>query len=88
MNTSNCEKCGQELQVGDFPYCPHGRGTGVVVGDDIPGGLLIEHGLCDEKTGKPVRYYTKSDIAREAKARGLQNVVRHIEGSKHTSRWV
>lgn len=84
---TNCEKCGHEMQVGEYPFCPHGRGTGVVVGDDIPGGVLIEHGLCNED-GSPRRYYTKSEMKAEADRRGLRNVVRHIDGSPHTSRWI
>lgn len=63
-----------------------------VIGDDIPGGVLIRHGLCNED-GSPRRYYTKSDIAAEAKRRGLVNVVRHApetrdsDKSRHTTRW-
>lgn len=38
--------------------------------DDIPGGLLIEHGLCNED-GSPRRYYSHSEITRECQKRGL-----------------
>jgi hypothetical protein len=24
-NTVQCTECGKELQIGDFPFCPHGR---------------------------------------------------------------
>lgn len=41
-----------------------------VVGDDIPGGLLIHHGICHEN-GDPKRYDTKSSIREAAKAKGL-----------------
>lgn len=41
-----------------------------VIGDDIPGGILIEHGIC-KGDGTPVRYYSKSDIRKAAKAKGL-----------------
>lgn len=23
-----CEKCGHEMQIGDYPFCPHERGIG------------------------------------------------------------
>lgn len=38
--------------------------------DDIPGGVEIRHGLCNED-GTPRRYYSKTDIRREANRRGL-----------------
>lgn len=41
-----------------------------VVGDDIPGGLMIHHGICHEN-GEPKRYDTKSSIREAAKAKGL-----------------
>ena len=62
-----------------------------VIGDEID--ITIRHGLCDEKTGEPVRYRSKAEIARVAKKRGLVNYVVH-EGRKggdtspHTTRWV
>lgn len=64
-----------------------------VIGDDIPGGVLIAHGLCHED-GSPQRFYTKSAMRQEAARRGLSNHVEHkpdnrgTDHSKHTSRWV
>ena len=82
-----CEECGAETSR---VWLGHGAS---VIPDDIPGGILIRHGLCDPDTGEPVRYYSKSDIAREAKKRGLVNVVEHVgsqgsDKSTHTSRWI
>ena len=62
-----------------------------VAGDECD--ITIKHGLCDEKTGEPVRYRSKSEIAREARRRGLINFVEHKgtpggDRSKHTTRWV
>jgi hypothetical protein len=87
-----CEKCDKEIQIGEWPWCPHGFGTAVVIGDDIPGGREIRHGLCNED-GSPRTYYTKSEIAKEAKRRGLSNHVTHVtepgtDKNKWTSRWV
>jgi hypothetical protein len=64
-----------------------------VIGDDIPGGVWVRHGLCDPVTGEPRKYYSRSEIAAEAKRRGLVNLVEHIpeQGSdkaRHTTRWV
>jgi len=64
----------------------------VAIGDDIPGGVLIQHGICHDD-GTPRRYYSKSEMALVAKEKGLTNVVRHVgssgsDKSKHTVRWV
>jgi hypothetical protein len=85
--TKPCEECNGEVEQ---VFKPSNRG---VVGDEIPGGVLIRHGLCDEETGEPIRYYYKSDIAKEAARRGLVNHVKHVpdsrgsDKSKHTVRW-
>jgi len=83
-----CEKCGQTVEVGDWPYCPHARGSATVIGDDIPGGMLITN-LGHE----PVMVYSKSQILAEASARGLKPFVRHTpvpgtDKSPHTTRWI
>lgn len=92
MQTVKCDKCGTELHVGDYPFCPHGRGANSVIGDDIPGGLEIKHGLCNPD-GTARRYDSKSAIAAEAKRRNMTNYVVHnpprgTDKSPHTSRWI
>ena len=92
-----CGKCGHTVQIGDYPFCrgsvtDHLGGCYGVIGDDIPGGLEIRHGLCNED-GTPRKYYSKTEINREAKRRGLSNNVEHVTGpgtdkSPHTTRWV
>lgn len=89
----DCPKCQQKIYVSDWPFCPHGKVSHNVITDDIPGGILIRHGLCDENTGEPVRYYSKTEIAKEAKRRGVVNWVEHVpergsDKSRHTTRWV
>lgn len=62
--------------------------------DSIRGGVLIEHGLCDPVTAEPRRYYSRSEMAREAKTRGLVNWVEHkpdtpgSDKSRQTQRFV
>jgi hypothetical protein len=65
-----------------------------VISDEIPGGLEIRHGLCNED-GSPRKYYSKSEIAAEAKRRGMVNLVEHktdprsgSDKNRHTTRWV
>lgn len=87
-----CEKCSKELTVGEWPFCPHGYGSFTHIPDEIPGGVDIKHGLCNED-GTPRRYFSRSEIAAEAKRRGLVNYVRHVgtkggDKNPHTTRWI
>jgi hypothetical protein len=87
-----CDKCQKELQVGEWPFCPHGFGSNSVQDDSIPGGLEMKNGLCNPD-GTARKYYSKSEIAAEAQRRGLEPHVRHIgsrgsDKSKHTTRWI
>lgn len=92
---------------GPLPPCPvcggaleqikttAGQGkAGPVRPDEIPGGLEIKHGLCNED-GTPRKYYSHSEIAAEARRRGYINYVTHetdnVQGTdknKFTVRWV
>ena len=94
MSDATCEKCQKELSVGEFPFCPHGFGANGAVGDDIPGGVWIKHGICNED-GSPRKYYSYSSMREEAKRRGVRNRVEHVpvpnsgsDKSKHTTRWI
>lgn len=62
-----CDKCGVSLQIGEYPFCPHGFSSLATVGDDIPGGQWIEN-LGHE----PVLFYSKKAILAEADRRGLR----------------
>lgn len=88
------------LKVGERPPCPTCGGAtqtlwdspSGVIGDDIPGGYEVKHGICNED-GSPRKYYTKSEMTREAKRRGLTNLVEHVtapgtDKSPHTTRWI
>lgn len=82
-----CDRCGALISVGDFPFCPHGRYAGNNAVDTLPGGARFIENLGPE----PIWIETKTQLARECKARGLVPFVRHVESAaktKHTSRWV
>lgn len=91
-----CEVCGGELHIGDYPFCGgvaanHQPAGGVVIGDDIPGGLEIKNVLCNAD-GTPRKYYSHSEIRAEAKRRGYHQHVEHVtpkgtDKSAHTVRW-
>lgn len=83
---TNCDKCGVELHLGQFPFCPHPMGANSAIGDDLPGGVLIEHGICNDD-GSPKRYYTKSSMTKAAKAKGLHQGA-FLHDSPPGRRWV
>lgn len=90
-----CERCGEALKTGDWPFCREGRGHEpfiaknlAVIDDSIPGGMVIEN-----MGPTPVTFYSKSDYRRECKARGLVNKVEHVgvpgsDKSPMTTRWI
>lgn len=98
--TQYCPVCGWQdtIIVQPFvkPPCPHcgqptdrlWTGTSAsVAGDEFPGGKTFEN-LGNE----PVTVYSRSELRREMKARGLQEFVRHVpvpgsDKSPHTTSW-
>lgn len=78
-----CEKCGHEMRVGDYPFCPHARGTANVIGDDIPGGMVVENGFAE-----PIRVYSHSEHRRRLAAEGLEIRAKWAgEHDKIMTRW-
>jgi hypothetical protein len=74
-----CESCGAEMQIGEWPFCPHGfPAVGIAVVDDT----VIGGRWCETIGHEPYFYTSKSDLRREAEKRGYVNVVRH-EDSWH-----
>jgi len=70
-----CDRCYRPLQIGEWPFCPHGFPyAGVAVIDDqIEGGPR----MFDTMGHDEVYIESKSQWKREVAARGLENVVRH-----------
>ena len=76
MNSVICEKCGTELQIGQYPFCngdasKHQTTGAYIASDDIPGGIEIRHGICNPD-GTPKRYYSKTEIKRALNEKGYQ----------------
>lgn len=63
-----CTKCGAKDSILPIPTNP--ASTLMIATDDIPGGIEIRHGLVNDD-GSPRKFYSKSDIKREANRRGL-----------------
>lgn len=87
--TDTCEKCSRALEIGDFPFCPHGRSTIKVIDDQIAGGARMFENLGE----KPVYIETKSQLKAELAARRLKPMVRHVgtkdgDRSANTTRWI
>jgi hypothetical protein len=90
-----CEQCKQDVmglviyqrQVLCRPCCALAKGetnrATAVLGDDIPGGFTQEN-----FGHTPEVFYSKKAMLKRAAELGLQPFVRHVDGDKHTSRWV
>lgn len=81
-----CDKCGEELVIGSYPFCPHGIGTNTVAGDECD--MVIEN-----MTPEPIRFTSKTAWRAKMKELGLVNRVQHVpvpgtDKSPHTSRWI
>lgn len=61
-----CEKCGEPLEIGDFPFCPHGKAGGGALRDEIVGGITLEN-----YGPHPITVYSHSERRRIMKERGL-----------------
>jgi hypothetical protein len=61
-----CQKCGVQLQISDYPFCPHGSGTTRVSGDECD---YIDHNLGPE----PIHIRSWSQRRALMAARGLQD---------------
>lgn len=79
-----CDRCGEPIEVGTWPFCPHGRSSLVVVGDDIPGGFVQEH-----FGHTPEVFYSKKAMAKRATELGLESRPKWSgPNDKHLRRWV
>lgn len=100
QHSQHCTSCQWQadifVSVGEHPPCPQCGGaterlwtgrSSSVVDDAWPGGKTFEN-LGDT----PVTLYSKSELRRELRARGLEEFVRHVpvpgsDKSPHTTNW-
>ena len=68
-----CGKCGQNVTVGDWPFCPHGVPNVGIIDDQIEGGPRF----FDTMGHEPVWIESKSQWRAEVAARNLVNVDKH-----------
>lgn len=67
-----CDKCGHDLQIGEYPFCPHVGGAQTVHGDEID---YVDHCLGKE----PIRIRSKSERKRLMYERGLEEANYYVE---------
>ena len=85
-----CPGCGEELQIGSWPFCKDGHAPAVpqVIDDTLHGGPR----WFDTMGHEDVWIETKSQWKREVAARGLIPVEKHVDNvfghKKDTSRWI
>lgn len=94
-----CERCYKPTDEGEhgLGLCPleARRRTAVVWADDIPGGIEIANGICNED-GTPKRYYSKSEIRAACKAKGVipyhdvyqEQGNKTLEDARHHADWL
>lgn len=61
-----CPTCHVELQVGTWPWCPHGQSRLVAVPDSIIGGITV-----DNYGPEPITFYSHAERRRYMAAQGL-----------------
>ena len=86
-----CEKCGEALDVGSWPWCKggHSKGVNVVLGDDSYIGGKVLRNVAHEN----ITVYSRSEEKRVLKQHGVEPFVRHVgeqgsDKSPHTTRWI
>lgn len=78
-----CEQCGVAVAVGDWPFCPHGRGMANVIPDEVPGGFVVENGF-----DTPQTFYSKRAHLDALAARGCEVRAKWAGPlDKHLTRW-
>lgn len=78
-----CDQCGVELQIGDWPFCPHGRSHLVTVPDDVPGGFIAENGFRE-----PRRFDSRSAHRAALEAENCEVRAKWAgPEDKHLTRW-
>jgi hypothetical protein len=82
-SSSICDRCGVELTVGDYPFCPHGKSTLATHPDDVPGGFTVENGFDTPRT-----FYSHSAHEAALAAEGYEIRAKWAgPNDQHLTRW-
>lgn len=78
-----CQECGNTFDIGDWPFCPHGKGAHAIQPDDVPGGFVAENGF-----EVPTRFYSRKAHQEALAARGLEIRAKWAGPTdRHLKRW-
>ncbi len=78
-----CPICGQIVEIGEWPYCPHGKPSLVVETDDpYIGGVTIEN-----MGDGPVVVHSRQEHKDQMASRGLEQQIKYVPGDKHLTDW-
>lgn len=78
-----CDTCQREVQIGDYPFCPHGSTKAAIIRDEIPGGQVFENGFDEPRT-----FYSHSEHRAALDALGLRIKAKWSgPNDQHLKRW-
>lgn len=79
-----CERCGQELHVGEWPFCPHGTSLGIAIesNERFIGGITIEN-----MGHEPVTVYSREEFKEQMTRHGVEQRIKYVPGDKHLQNW-
>ena len=79
-----CERCGHELVVGKWPFCPHGdpHGNAIETNEAFIGGLTIENLGHD-----PVTVYSREEFKQAMLKANVEQKIKWVPGDKHLQNW-
>ena len=79
-----CTKCGRQLAIGEWPFCPHGTpmGNAIESNERFIGGVTIEN-MGDE----PVTVYSREEFKQEMARHNVEQRIKWVPGDKYLTNW-
>ena len=79
-----CEACGNELHIGEWPFCPHGTpgGNAIETNERFIGGVTIENMGHD-----PVTVYSRAEFKAQMLKHGVEQHIKYVPGDKYLQNW-
>lgn len=79
-----CKSCGHDLQVGEWPFCPHGTpgGNAIETNERFIGGVTIENMGHD-----PVTVYSREEFNEQMARHNVEQRIKWVPGDKHLQNW-
>ena len=83
-----CERCGYELQIGDYPFCKgrqsdHGpMGQAIETNESFIGGMTLENLGHD-----PVTVYSREEYKQAMIKANVEQHIKYVEGDHYLKDW-